>query len=252
MLQLITSYLFEGEPKHLNSFYYRTADKTEQFWTLPHIPGRRIPNADVFVLTSKYTFSAAEEFTYNLQNLKRATIIGETTGGGAHPGDGYTVDEGFVMFIPNGRAVNPISQTNWEGTGVSPDIAVPEQDSLYTAHVEALRRLIERTADAHDKHLLSWDLETVKAEYHPASVDSELLERCAGEYGEDVFEAVNGSLRHYHKRFQRCTVLYPMENGQFALGDQARVQFELPAEGQATSQTSFNRNGNRFTVRRSK
>jgi hypothetical protein len=91
MIQLLTSYLMSGEPTHLNSFYIRKGDKTEQYWTQAWVPGTRMTDVPVFVLTSGRTFSAAEEFTYNLKNLKRATLVGETTGGGAHPVDLYRV-----------------------------------------------------------------------------------------------------------------------------------------------------------------
>ncbi len=84
-VQLICSYLFGDTPVHLNDLYFRPTDEAEEFWTLRKIDGKRMPNIPVYVLTSKYTFSGAEEFTYNLKNLKRATIVGETTGGGAHP-----------------------------------------------------------------------------------------------------------------------------------------------------------------------
>jgi C-terminal processing protease CtpA/Prc len=87
----------------------------------------------VFVLTSKRTFSGAEEFTYNLKNLKRATIVGETTGGGAHPVDGHRLDDHFMIGVPFARAVNPISKTNWEGTGVEPDVKVPADQALDVA-----------------------------------------------------------------------------------------------------------------------
>ena len=84
-IQVITSYLFGEEPVHLNDLYFRPKDTTEQFWTLKDIKGKRMPDVPVYILTSSFTFSGAEEFTYNLKNLKRATVIGETTGGGAHP-----------------------------------------------------------------------------------------------------------------------------------------------------------------------
>ncbi len=92
------------------------------------------------MLTSKRTFSGAEEFTYNLKNLKRATIIGETTGGGAHPGGGFRISENFGMFVPTGRAISPITKTNWEGTGVTPDVAVPADQALLTAQIMALKK----------------------------------------------------------------------------------------------------------------
>jgi len=96
----------------------------------------------VYVLTSKRTFSGAEEFTYNLKNLKRATIVGETTGGGAHPGGGFRINEHFGMFVPTGRAISPITKTNWEGTGVSPDISVPADQALHVARIMALKKTL--------------------------------------------------------------------------------------------------------------
>jgi C-terminal processing protease CtpA/Prc len=91
------------------------------------------PDGLAFVLTSKNTFSGAEEFTYNLKNLKRATIVGETTGGGAHPLSGHRIDDHFMIGVPFARAVNPVSKTNWEGTGVEPDVSVKAPDALEKA-----------------------------------------------------------------------------------------------------------------------
>jgi hypothetical protein len=103
---------------------------------------------DVYILTSKRTFSAAEEFTYNLQGLKRATVIGETTGGGAHPGRGYRINDHFMMFVPTGRAINPVTKTNWEGTGVKPDVEVPAEKALETAHRTAQQKLQDKNGNA--------------------------------------------------------------------------------------------------------
>src|SRR5687768_4879908 len=140
MVALICSYLFGAEPVHLNDLYWREGNKTEEFWTRKEVAGKRYLNKDVYVLTSKRTFSGAEEFTYNLKNLKRATIIGETTGGGAHPGGGFRIHEHFGMFVPTGRAISPITKTNWEGTGVTPDISVPADQALVVARVMALKK----------------------------------------------------------------------------------------------------------------
>lgn len=143
MVVFLSSYLFGPEPVHLNDLYWRRGNQTQHYWTLPYVPGRRYIGKPVFILTSKRTFSAGEEFTYNLQALRRATVIGETTGGGANPGDEVRIHEHFSIFIPTGRAINPITKTNWEGTGVRPDIEVPEAQGLKTAHLTALRKLLE-------------------------------------------------------------------------------------------------------------
>ena len=140
MIALISTYLFD-KPTHLNDLYDRKEDATTQFWTLPYVPGKRLAGKPVFVLTSKRTFSGAEEFAYNLKNLKRATIIGETTGGGAHPVSGHRIHDHFMIGVPFARAVNPISKTNWEGTGVEPDIKVPADQALDVAKEKAAEQI---------------------------------------------------------------------------------------------------------------
>ena len=147
MVALVCSYLFGPEPVHLNDLYWREGNRTDEFWTRKELPGKRYLNKDVYVLTSNRTFSGAEEFTYNLKNLKRATIIGETTGGGAHPGGGFRVTEHFGMFVPTGRAINPITKTNWEGTGVTPDISVPADQALLVARLMALKKSVTTVPD---------------------------------------------------------------------------------------------------------
>jgi hypothetical protein len=143
MIQLLSSYFFQN-PTHLNSFYFRPANQTTQTWTYGHVQGKKLADTPIYILTSKRTFSAAEEFTYNLKNLKRATIIGETTGGGAHPGGMLAVAHGFVMFVPNGKAINPITNTNWEGTGITPHIAVPKYKALYQAQLSILQAISKK------------------------------------------------------------------------------------------------------------
>lgn len=140
MIAFISTYLF-GDVTHLNDLYNRKEDRTTQYWTLANVPGKRLTGKPVFVLTSKRTFSGAEEFSYNLKNLKRATIIGETTGGGAHPVSGHRLDDHFMIGVPFARAVNPISKTNWEGTGVEPDVKVPADEALDVAKKMAAEQI---------------------------------------------------------------------------------------------------------------
>lgn len=154
MVQLISSYLFGPEPVHLNDLYFRPTDETREFWTRPELPGPRYGDKPVYVLTSDYTFSAAEEFAYNLQCLKRATIVGKTTGGGAHPGGMFRLHKHFRAFISTGRAINPITKTNWEGVGVKPEVECETSAALARAHELALQKLIEGAKDpAHRRRL---------------------------------------------------------------------------------------------------
>ena len=152
MVALISSYLFGDKPVHLNSLYFRPEDRTDDFFTKPELAKVKFPSKDVYILTANRTFSAAEEFTYNLKNLKRATIVGETTGGGAHPGGPVRLHEHFNVFVPNGRAINPISKTNWEGTGVEPDIKVPKEQALKVAYLAALKKSLLNIKDENVKN----------------------------------------------------------------------------------------------------
>lgn len=142
MVALISSYLFGEMPVHLNDLSYRRSSVRKQYWTQTNLAGKRYGlTKPVYVLTSNRTFSAAEEFSYNLKNLKRATIVGEVTGGGANPGEVFNIDENFSIFIPTGRAINPITKTNWEGVGVKPDIEVPRAQALSVAQELVLEKI---------------------------------------------------------------------------------------------------------------
>jgi hypothetical protein len=153
MIALVTSYLV-GERVHLNDFYKREDDRTDQVWTYSWVPGTRYVGKPVYVLTAKRTFSGAEEFAYNLKNLKRATIVGERTGGGAHPVRFRSVDPQFAVSVPFARAVNPITKTNWEGTGVEPDVEAPASEALGVAHKLALKALLEKAQDPKQREML--------------------------------------------------------------------------------------------------
>lgn len=140
MIAFLSSYLF-AERTHLNDLWTRKGDVTDQYWTDPYVPGKRLDGKPAFVLTSKNTFSGGEEFTNNLKVLKRATIIGETTGGGAHPVRGHRITEHFGIGVPFARAINPVTHTNWEGTGVEPDVKVDASQALVTAIKMATERI---------------------------------------------------------------------------------------------------------------
>ena len=146
MVRLLLSHFFPKRT-HLNSLYYRHTDTTTEFWTLDDPPGPIMGDIPLFVLTSDRTFSAGEEFVYDLQTRQRATIVGDTTGGGANPGGAFPVHGRLEVFIPMGRAINPVTGTNWEGTGVVPHVAVPAEEA-YERGVALARKAAEtyRTA----------------------------------------------------------------------------------------------------------
>jgi hypothetical protein len=214
MIQVLSTYLFDGEPTHLNSFYYRDGDRTEQTWTLPYVPGARRPQVPVFVLTSARTFSAAEEFTYNLKNLKRATIVGEATGGGAHPVRPEVLSDRFLLRVPFARAVNPITKDNWEGKGIEPHVKVPAAEALATAEALALDGLATKETDARMKSVYQWHLERARSHTTPFVPDEAALRTCAGAFGPRVITFENGSL--YYQRDQgRKMKMIPMSQDLF-------------------------------------
>ena len=160
---LVCSYLFDS-PTHLSDIYFRKDGRTQQFLTQPSVPGRRLAGIDVYVLTSNRTFSAGEEFSYDLKNLKRAKIVGETTGGGAHPVSPHRIDDHFGIGVPFARPINPITRTNWEGTGVDPDENVPARQALHVAHLEALERLRAKESDRRKQQELDDAMTKVRLE----------------------------------------------------------------------------------------
>lgn len=233
MIQLLTSYLLQGDPAHLNSFYIRKGDRTEQYWTSAWVPGTRLPDVPVFVLTSGRTFSAAEEFTYNLKNMKRATIVGETTGGGAHPVDRHQV-KGYpvAVSLPFGRAINPISGTNWEGTGVEPDVKVPMAEALEVAHARALAAVAEKATDPRHKTELGFLSGVLDDRRKPATLSAAELQAFAGSYGPRNVTLEDGAL-WYQRGKGRKMKLQPVGQDRFLVGDldDFRLRFERDASG---------------------
>jgi C-terminal processing protease CtpA/Prc len=137
---LMASYLMGPEPARMNDIYNRPSNETRQFWTLPYVPGKRLTGTDVYLLTSTRTFSGAEDFAYGLKSLKRVTIVGEVTGGGAHPVSPHRITDHFVVAVPFGRSISVFTHTDWEGVGVEPDVKVPAERALATAHLMALEK----------------------------------------------------------------------------------------------------------------
>ena len=148
MIALICSYLFGEEPVHLISIYWRDEDITQQYWALPYVPGKRIVDNPIFVLTSRVTFSGGEMFAYILQNHQRATLIGEKTDGGAHAGASYRLHPHFEVFIPIGRSINPLTGTDWEGSGVTPGVLVPQEQAFKVAYRMALKSILASLDEA--------------------------------------------------------------------------------------------------------
>lgn len=151
--QQIASYLLPEQPVLLQASWQRETAETTRTWSLAELPGPRYLGRDVFVLTSQRTFSAGEMLAWSLQSLGRATIVGDTTGGGGHGMNFRTLDPHFAAAIPFIKPIDPRGGAGWEGIGVRPDLAT-EGDALRAAHTEALERVAARTSDPARKEQL--------------------------------------------------------------------------------------------------
>jgi hypothetical protein len=160
---LLVSYLFAADDEHhINDIYWRPDNSTRQYWTATDLSGKRYPKKPVYVLTSARTFSGAEEFAYDVQTLKRATLVGEVTGGGANPGGTEKVHPNFMVFVPRGRAINPVTKTSWEGTGVKPEVIVPADKALDTAYLAALGK-VKATIDPKQRPEMAKEIDDAMA-----------------------------------------------------------------------------------------
>jgi hypothetical protein len=226
MVQFLCSYFLDNPRKLLNSFFYREPDTTTQYWSYTYLPGKRLDKVDLYLLTSKNTFSAAEEFCYNLKNLKRATVIGETTGGGAHNNKFVILNDHFMMSLPFARAYNPNTKTNWEGVGVEPDIKVESDKALETAQVVAMKKLSEKEEDPKFKNYYSWAYEGYQAQLNPVTLSPEVMKSYVGTYGPRTITLEDGSL--YYQRGDRAKMkLIPLGEDTFRFNeiDYFRLRF---------------------------
>ena len=137
MVMLLAAYLFD----HPEYMFSPIQNVSEQSWTHSPVPGNKLADKPVYVLISPKAISAAEHFCYDLKMLKRATFVGETTGGAAHAGRFYRIEEHFGVAVTEIRPINPYSKNDWEGVGIEPDVKVSAADALARAQDLAEARL---------------------------------------------------------------------------------------------------------------
>lgn len=187
MVHFITSYLYPPEPMHLLTYYHGHTEPDSAF-TLAEVPGRRRPDVDVWIVTSEFTGSGCEEFTYNLKHHERATVVGQTTGGAGHGGGVHALPAGFNIFVPDFRPVHPKTGTGWEVVGVVPHVECDADKGLPLAHKMAIEKILDRGLDEARRRELEvvvaeLDAELARAD-EPEVVDLEGLAEYAGTYEE--------------------------------------------------------------------
>ena len=217
MAQFISSYLFAQKESPLYKYYYydKAKIKTErEMWLLPSVPGERLDKIDIYILTSGATFSSAEWMSYSLQNLKRVTIIGEQTAGGAHPVDRKILANSFTINIPFGEIIDPNTNTDFEGVGVTPDIKVSSNKALVKAHYVALKKLSKNNTDSSFNY--NWLLPIVKNRENPINIEKSKLKSLVGNFGKGSLVFKDNNL-YYVWNGKISFLLTPITNDTFVL-----------------------------------
>lgn len=250
LVQYLQSYLF-AEPTHMLSNRYQPGNRVEQTWTYAYVPGPRFANTPVYVLMSRSSFSAAEDFAYTLQIQKRATVVGEQTRGGAHPVEFYRFPELYLeIMIPNACSEDVVTGGNWEGTGVIPDVAASADEALDVAHELALEALLETTEDEEATRQWTWALERIQKTKQPIELNMTELAKYAGSYGRSIRITEDRGALRFCWGGRRNHVMTPLADDlfEFDQGNQ-RVQFTTEG-GVVTALVCTTYEGNEWTLPR--
>jgi hypothetical protein len=225
MSDLLFSHFLPATPVPTVNVKSRIPEMNRQQTSLADVPGPRRPDVPLWVLTSRGTGSAAEAFSFVLQNLGRATIVGERTGGAGHMVQMLPLVDGFVAGLSITRVSDPRTGREWEGVGVQPDIAVAPEQALAVAHAAALRKLIAAADDPLRKQALAMTLEWVEARANPVTSDVARLAACVGAYeGEREIRLVDGHLE-YVRAHRMGVALVPLGSGRFSADGESRLEF---------------------------
>jgi len=192
---------------------------------IEHLPAGRIRNKPIFLVVDRRTASAAEYIAYHLQQTRLATIIGERTAGAANTATSFPIPPSFVLTVSTGRPVHPVTQSNWEGTGVEPDLAAPPAEAVQRAHRAALQRLVSSTGPGR-RYALDWAMAGVDAQLEPHFPTAAELQAYSGNYGKQAVLSRNGGL--YLRTPSGAELrLDPLAAGLFAMHEDptARIRF---------------------------
>lgn len=227
----LLSYFFPtGQTIALNNFTTRGDEAITQSRTLPVIPGTPLPDIPLYVLTSRRTFSGAEEFAYDLKHLKRAVLVGEVTGGAANNPEDMVVDESFVLSLPVGRPVNAVTGTNWEGVGVPPDIAVPTREAFDVAYREALTKLLASAVTGADSAYLRWSLDGLEARLRAVPPSAQLRRSYVGSYG-NLGVSLEDDRLYYEQPGRPKVELLPLSEDTFWIRERDSYRVKFVHEG---------------------
>jgi len=226
MSHLVFSHFLPAEPVETIRVESRDPQLSRLQTSLAEVPGPRRPDVPLYVLTSRNTGSAAEEFAFVLKNLKRATVVGDRTAGAGHMVAGVPMPHGFVAGVSITRVSDPRTGAEWEAVGVQPDRNVPADQALGTAHAMALRAAAATAADEDRRRTLERTAEWVEARDRPRELDPARLAAIAGRYeGDRIVQIVSGRAMLKRGANGMADELVPLADGSFALGGATRVRF---------------------------
>lgn len=211
--------------------YRRQTGRTETRNTLAEVPGPRRTDVPLYVLIDRGSASAAEDVPFVLQNLRRATLVGERTAGAGRNNGSFSVGYGMSVSVSVSRVTDPASGREWETVGVQPDVAAPSEGALAAAHQHALRALAAAEADALRRTTLETVAEYVGAQARPAAVGADRLASYAGRYSSGRIVTVEGGRLWYQPaEGEPRREMLPLAEGRFAIGPTQRAEF-VPGEG---------------------
>lgn len=224
--RFLVSYAFDAGETPLFEMHSREngIDQRHAYQTLPYIPGPRHPARKNYILTSHYTFSAAESVAYSLQAHKKGLVVGEASGGGAHMWSPHVAAEQFVLHLPTSRPVDAITGSNWEGSGVKSDIAAAPEVSLLTAHRLALETLAAERGNT-QRHV--WPLAALRAQENPVIIPPAQLARFAGAYQDGRTISFENNQLFYRRANGIRYRLIALQKNLFALAGAPEVRIEI-------------------------
>ena len=251
MAQFISSYFFD-KSTHLTDNFIRKDSITEQRWTQEWVPGPRITESPIYILMSSYSYSSAEVLAYQLQQIKRAKIVGEKTRGGAHGVRYMSFPDILInLKVPYSQEINPYSKTNYIN-GVIPDIPCPSDKALIVAQLEAAKELLKTETDSQKKYKLEWSIAGKKIDLNPKIIGSLELSEYQGIY-KNIKISIEGEALILQRGNSMKQEMIPMGNDVFKYKDlneeKYRIQFTRNENGIITGMYDFDSDGDKYPLK---
>ncbi len=252
MVSQIESYFFK-EKTHMNDLINRSNKDTTFLYADPAKSDSLFLSMPVYILTGQHSFSGAEDFTYGMQIAKRAVVVGETTGGGAHPQMPFSVGQQFIVFIPFARSINPLTHTDWEGTGVIPDVKTTANEAFIKAQELIFRNLLLKATDQKEKNKYAYYINSLLANDADKQPALNKLLPLAGTYGGlRIYLDKNKLYCKNDNSGGAVSALKHITNNLFVLDKDAQIEFIIDSKGHYSSIKIFVNDGSIFDETRTK